>query len=227
MIYDPEQFDVSPTREIVSDVVGEQTLRDFEAAHKPTFDHQLRVGELTRRALADQDFSPEVQFDGSLSGGLHDTGKFLSPEIQRLIDSPRALTTEEQAIVAQHSALGSACITSMASAYSVYGRQLQTAAFVAENHHNRQLLTAFDDGSSYEEGLTRVVSAFDVLDALRDPARAYVRSREQNLTPKRILAIVMSVIGGNEPKLPQGESFAGVSIAAAIQNHLMLGTLDT
>ena len=216
MIYSPEQLDTKPTEEILASAIGDCALRDLETRHPATYRHQLRVGELCRLTLNEQGFK-DVATVGALSGGFHDVGKLLSSEILELITSPRTLTPQERLRVSGHSWLGGEWISRLATEHpagSDLSRQLSTAAFVAANHHNRRILPSYDTGDSFNSGLTRVVAAFDVFDALVDPDRNY---RKEPFSPERVCAVVQRVIGNNQPKLPVGEGFAGVDVDTTIK----------
>src|SRR5699024_6739078 len=140
--------------------IAERLARAAEYRDDGTGEHTQRVGRnaaVIAMLLGFHEEDAEVLF---AAAKLHDVGKIGIPDA--ILHKAGQLTTEERALMQQHTMIGARILADGRS------RLLQTAEQICLHHHERF------DGTGYPDGLAgtdipmaaRIVAAADVLDAL-------------------------------------------------------------
>jgi hypothetical protein len=103
---------------------------------------------------------------------------------------------------------------------------LYVPAFVALHHHDRSLpydYHTYSDESALKFGITHTVMVLDVLDALLDKRRAYIRKREgRQLTSQDIYEFVMHRRGPFNPTVKGREINVPLILAWGLNAELSL-----
>lgn len=142
----------------------EMMVSTLEARDSYTSGHSLRVRDYALRLARALGWSSRDRKRISLAAKLHDVGKLGVPE--SILLKPGRLTSEEEQIIRQHSAIGERILSRV-----VHNREVLAAI---RGHHERL------DGSGYPDGLkgsqisplARLIAIADTFDALTS-SRAY------------------------------------------------------
>ncbi|MCO6188612.1 HD domain-containing phosphohydrolase [Rhizobium sp. L1K21] len=141
--------------EIIWRLSRAMACRDGETA-----EHVSRVALVSKLIAEELGLDDEAVRTIYMASPLHDVGKIGIPDA--ILLKPGRLTEEEFASMRQHSAFGAEVLEGSSS------EVIQTAAIIAESHHEKW------DGSGYPKGLSkdeipiegRIVAVADVFDAL-------------------------------------------------------------
>ena len=160
-------------------------------AYADSQEHDDRVGRIAERIAAAMGLPAVTQELLRQAAPLHDVGNVAVPD--HILLKPGELTTDERAVMEQHTTTGAEILADSESAV------LRMAQTISREHHERW------DGLGYPQGLAgteihlsaRIVAVADVFDAL-----THVRPHRQGATIKEALAYIVEERGAQfDPKV--------------------------
>lgn len=215
---------------------AERELREFDATgivgdaldlmkekYHPAYEDGLRIayvaGELSQRFRMPE----SVRARNMVAGALHDVGKALLSDYGReLLAKPRALNQEEKEIIATHAPLGETWINSQLKAVNAQSELMDSAAFVAGNHHATapKIVTSPEDPSN----TAMFVQLLDITEAItsKSSSRDYRSARNEqegraHLDSRQVIEEEL------RHKLPSGrDSIYGIPVKALVDEAIDL-----
>src|SRR4051812_48754529 len=160
-------------------------------AYADSQQHDDRVGRIAEQIAAAMGLPAVTQELLRQAAPLHDVGNVAVPD--HILLKPGELTTDERAVMEQHTTTGAEILADSESAV------LRMAQTISREHHERW------DGLGYPQGLAgsdihlsaRIVAVADVFDAL-----THVRPHRQGATIKEALAYIVEERGAQfDPKV--------------------------
>lgn len=184
-------LDVSYAQGLVIRARGLEAFEEQRELHEPTLMHGLRVGQLVGNTLRAYGVSESTCEAATQGAALHDVFKF-HRLIRRYIMSDLAFDPPTRKFITNGHTRG--------GYYKLMNEGLLLPAFVAGNHHADSVPDYRQNDPNHMWGITHLTMVFDVLDALLDPTRLYIRKREGRvLGSDDIFNIVMKRRGDFNP----------------------------
>ncbi|MFB6355698.1 MAG: HD domain-containing phosphohydrolase [bacterium] len=155
-------------------------LTQLESYDFDTFRHSVNVGLLSVLYAQYRDFSDDDTMQLAFGAMLHDIGKIRIPE--EIILKEGDLTEEEFEIVKTHTTRGQKMLDQLA-----VDKNIQR---IALEHHERPDETGYPEGTQQIHPFSRIVSVFDVYDALTSE-RVY----SDSVSPNRAFQVLKEEFG--------------------------------